>query len=179
MKNGIIIADTKLEFGIDSDGVLTLGDEVLTSDSSRFWPADEWTPGRTQHAFDKQYVRDWSMTTGWDQTPPGPAMPPEVVEATRQRYVEVYERITGNKWDERRPCDGGKAALLIQAPDRRCHWPAQGEGLEPQRDHELRWDRSIGASRLLRGLGIADLEDHQGAMDPDNSLNYVRRVHGD
>ncbi|RAS58893.1 phosphoribosylaminoimidazole-succinocarboxamide synthase [Lentzea atacamensis] len=101
LKNGIIIADTKLEFGIDSDGVLTLGDEVLTSDSSRFWPADEWTPGRTQHAFDKQYVRDWSMTTGWDQTPPGPAMPPEVVEATRQRYVEVYERITGKKWDDR------------------------------------------------------------------------------
>lgn len=101
LKNGIIIADTKLEFGIDADGVLTLGDEVLTSDSSRFWPADEWTPGRTQRAFDKQYVRDWSMTTGWDQTPPGPAMPPEVVEATRQRYVEVYERITGNKWDDK------------------------------------------------------------------------------
>lgn len=101
LKNGIIIADTKLEFGVDSDGVLTLGDEVLTSDSSRFWPADEWTPGRTQHAFDKQYVRDWSMTTGWDQTPPGPPMPPEVVAATRQRYVEVYERITGNKWDDK------------------------------------------------------------------------------
>lgn len=101
LKNGIIIADTKLEFGFDSDGVLTLGDEVLTSDSSRFWPADEWTPGRTQHAFDKQYVRDWSLTTGWDKTPPGPAMPADVVEATRQRYVEVYERITGNTWGDR------------------------------------------------------------------------------
>lgn len=101
LKNGIIIADTKLEFGFDSDGVLTLGDEVLTSDSSRFWPADEWTPGRTQHAFDKQYVRDWSLTTGWDKTPPGPAMPADVVDATRQRYVEVYERITGNAWGDK------------------------------------------------------------------------------
>jgi phosphoribosylaminoimidazole-succinocarboxamide synthase len=98
--NGIIIADTKLEFGFDKDGVLTLGDEVLTSDSSRFWPADDWEPGRTQHAFDKQYVRDWSLTTGWDKTPPGPAMPDDVVSATRARYVEVYERITDLRWDD-------------------------------------------------------------------------------
>jgi len=97
-KNGIIIADTKIEFGFDADGVLTLGDEVLTSDSSRFWPADEYQPGRTQHAFDKQFVRDWSTTTGWDKTPPGPAIPAEIVEATRKRYTEVYERITGNTW---------------------------------------------------------------------------------
>ncbi|MFI7123366.1 phosphoribosylaminoimidazolesuccinocarboxamide synthase [Amycolatopsis sp. NPDC049868] len=97
-KNGIIIADTKIEFGFDADGVLTLGDEVLTSDSSRFWPADEYEPGRTQHAFDKQFVRDWSTTTGWDKTPPGPAIPAEIVEATRKRYTEVYERITGNTW---------------------------------------------------------------------------------
>ncbi|GAA3889986.1 phosphoribosylaminoimidazolesuccinocarboxamide synthase [Saccharothrix violaceirubra] len=99
-RHGIIIADTKVEFGIDADGVLTLGDEVLTSDSSRFWPADEWEPGRPQHAFDKQYVRDWSLTTGWDKTPPGPEMPDEVVQATRRRYIEVYERITGNRWSE-------------------------------------------------------------------------------
>ncbi|RSN53068.1 phosphoribosylaminoimidazolesuccinocarboxamide synthase [Amycolatopsis sp. WAC 04182] len=97
-KNGIIIADTKIEFGFDADGVLTLGDEVLTSDSSRFWPADEYEPGRTQHAFDKQFVRDWSTTTGWDKTPPGPAIPDEIVEATRKRYTEVYERITGKTW---------------------------------------------------------------------------------
>ncbi|MFJ8916937.1 phosphoribosylaminoimidazolesuccinocarboxamide synthase [Amycolatopsis sp. NPDC102389] len=97
-KNGIIIADTKIEFGFDADGVLTLGDEVLTSDSSRFWPADEYEPGRTQHAFDKQFVRDWSTTTGWDKTPPGPAIPEEIVEATRKRYTEVYERITGKTW---------------------------------------------------------------------------------
>ncbi|MFK0250721.1 phosphoribosylaminoimidazolesuccinocarboxamide synthase [Amycolatopsis azurea] len=97
-ENGIIIADTKIEFGFDADGVLTLGDEVLTSDSSRFWPADEYEPGRTQHAFDKQFVRDWSTTTGWDKTPPGPAIPDEIVEATRQRYTEVYERITGKTW---------------------------------------------------------------------------------
>lgn len=99
LESGIIIADTKLEFGIDADGVLTLGDEVLTSDSSRFWPADEWKPGRPQHAFDKQYVRDWSLSTGWDKTPPGPEMPADVVATTRARYVEVYERITGRSWE--------------------------------------------------------------------------------
>jgi phosphoribosylaminoimidazole-succinocarboxamide synthase len=95
---GVIIADTKLEFGFDADGTLTLGDEVLTSDSSRFWPADEWEPGRPQHAFDKQFVRDWSRSTGWDQTPPGPEIPADIVEQTRQRYTEVYERITGKTW---------------------------------------------------------------------------------
>ena len=98
-RNGIIIADTKFEFGWDSRGILTLGDEVLTSDSSRFWPAEQWSPGRPQHAFDKQFLRDWSLGTGWDKTPPGPAIPAEIVEATRQRYIEVYERITGNSWD--------------------------------------------------------------------------------
>jgi phosphoribosylaminoimidazole-succinocarboxamide synthase len=96
--NGIIVADTKLEFGYDTDGVLRLADEVLTSDSSRFWPADQWEPGRPQFAFDKQYVRDWSRSTGWDMTPPGPEIPADVVTATRQRYVEVYERITGLAW---------------------------------------------------------------------------------
>ncbi|QFU88704.1 phosphoribosylaminoimidazolesuccinocarboxamide synthase [Amycolatopsis sp. YIM 10] len=95
---GVIIADTKLEFGFDADGELTLGDEVLTSDSSRFWPADEWEPGRPQRSFDKQFVRDWSLTTGWDKTPPGPEIPADVVAATRAKYIEVYERITGNTW---------------------------------------------------------------------------------
>lgn len=95
---GILVADTKLEFGRDADGTLTLADEVLTSDSSRFWPADEWQPGRTQHAFDKQFVRDWATSTDWDRTPPGPEVPPEIVEATRARYTEAYERITGNTW---------------------------------------------------------------------------------
>jgi phosphoribosylaminoimidazole-succinocarboxamide synthase len=96
--NGIIIADTKFEFGRSKDGVLTLGDEVLTSDSSRFWPAAQWQPGRPQYAFDKQFVRDWAAGTGWDKTPPGPAVPDEIVAATRQRYTEVFERITGETW---------------------------------------------------------------------------------
>ncbi|MGH3449234.1 MAG: phosphoribosylaminoimidazolesuccinocarboxamide synthase, partial [Haloechinothrix sp.] len=96
--NGIIIADTKFEFGWSKDGTLKLGDEVLTSDSSRFWPADQWQPGRRQYAFDKQFVRDWAAGTGWDRTPPGPAVPPEIVAATRQRYTEVYERFTGSAW---------------------------------------------------------------------------------
>lgn len=96
-ESGVIIADTKLEFGWNGD-VLTLGDEVLTSDSSRFWRAEEWKPGGPQKAYDKQFVRDWSMTTGWDQTPPGPEVPANVVTATRKRYIEVFERITGTTW---------------------------------------------------------------------------------
>jgi phosphoribosylaminoimidazole-succinocarboxamide synthase len=95
---GIIIADTKLEFGWDSSGTLVIGDEVLTPDSSRFWPAGDWQPGRTQHAFDKQFVRDWAASTGWDKTPPAPEVPQEIVEATRARYVEVYQRLTGEQW---------------------------------------------------------------------------------
>lgn len=101
-QRGIIIADTKLEFGWsgDTNNRLTLGDEVLTSDSSRFWSADEWKPGGPQYSYDKQYVRDWSRSTGWDMTPPGPEMPDDVVEATRRRYIDVYERITGLNWSE-------------------------------------------------------------------------------
>ncbi len=97
-RNGVIIADTKLEFGWAPDGTLTLGDEVLTPDSSRFWPAEDWKPGGPQYAYDKQYVRDWAAGTGWDKRPPAPAVPAEVVAATRSRYAEVYERITGTPW---------------------------------------------------------------------------------
>jgi phosphoribosylaminoimidazole-succinocarboxamide synthase len=97
-ERGIIVADTKLEFGWTPDGVLTLADEVLTSDSSRFWPADQWEPGRQQFAFDKQFVRDWAAGTGWDKRPPAPEVPDEIVSATRQRYIDVYERITGETW---------------------------------------------------------------------------------
>ena len=99
-ERGIIIADTKLEFGVAGDGTLVLADEVLTSDSSRFWPADSWEPGRTQRALDKQFVRDWSSTLDWDRTPPGPPVPDDIVQATRARYIEVYERITGMPWKE-------------------------------------------------------------------------------
>ncbi|MGH3613993.1 MAG: phosphoribosylaminoimidazolesuccinocarboxamide synthase [Pseudonocardia sp.] len=95
---GLLVADTKLEFGLGAGGEIVLGDEVLTPDSSRFWPAEGWVPGRAQFSFDKQYVRDWSVTVGWDRTPPGPEVPAEVVDATRARYVEVYERITGKRF---------------------------------------------------------------------------------
>jgi phosphoribosylaminoimidazole-succinocarboxamide synthase len=98
LERGIVIADTKLEFGRDRDGTLVLADEVLTPDSSRFWPAESWRPGRRQHAFDKQVVRDWSAGLGWDRTAPGPPIPDEVVAATRRRYIEAYERITGSAW---------------------------------------------------------------------------------
>jgi phosphoribosylaminoimidazole-succinocarboxamide synthase len=95
---GVIIADTKLEFGWAADGSLVLGDEILTSDSSRFWPAESWEPGRSQYAMDKQFVRDWAAGTGWDKTPPAPEVPDEIVEATQKRYAEVYERVTGQPW---------------------------------------------------------------------------------
>jgi phosphoribosylaminoimidazole-succinocarboxamide synthase len=94
-ERGIILADTKFEFGTDEEGVLTLGDEVCTPDSSRFWPADAYEPGRGQPSFDKQYVRDWAAGTGWDKTPPAPAIPDDVVAATRERYVVAYERLSG------------------------------------------------------------------------------------
>lgn len=97
-ERGIIIADTKLEFGRASDGTLVLGDELLTPDSSRFWPLDQWEPGRPQSSYDKQIVRDWATGTGWDKRPPGPEVPPEIVAATQARYAEVYERITGRRW---------------------------------------------------------------------------------
>jgi phosphoribosylaminoimidazole-succinocarboxamide synthase len=96
--SGVIVADTKLEFGRAPDGTLTLADEVLTSDSSRFWPADRWEPGRPQFAFDKQFIRDWSLATGWDKKPPAPEVPADVIAVTRGRYVEAYERITGRTW---------------------------------------------------------------------------------
>ncbi|WFE31982.1 phosphoribosylaminoimidazolesuccinocarboxamide synthase [Micromonospora sp. WMMD975] len=96
---GLLIADTKLELGWATDGTLVLADELLTSDSSRFWPAESYQPGRTQFSFDKQYVRDWAVESGWDKRPPAPEVPADVVEATRARYVEVYEKLTGNRWD--------------------------------------------------------------------------------
>jgi phosphoribosylaminoimidazole-succinocarboxamide synthase len=94
LKSGIIIADTKFELGLDPDGNLVLGDEALTPDSSRFWPADSYEPGRAQDSFDKQYVRDFCETTGWDKTSPGPELPDDVVAHTRSKYVEAFERLT-------------------------------------------------------------------------------------
>jgi phosphoribosylaminoimidazole-succinocarboxamide synthase len=94
-ERGIILADTKFELGRHSGAEVVLGDEVLTPDSSRFWPADSYEPGRSQPSFDKQYVRDWADEAGWDHNPPAPELPPDVVEQTRAKYVEAYERITG------------------------------------------------------------------------------------
>src|ERR671934_336455 len=91
---GIIIADTKFEFGVDETGGLVLGDEAFTPDSSRFWPADEYAPGGPQPSFDKQFVRDYCESLGWDKTPPGPELPDDVVAGTRSRYVEAFERLT-------------------------------------------------------------------------------------
>ena len=96
---GVILADTKFEFGF-SDGELLLIDEVLTPDSSRYWPADEWKPGQDVPSFDKQYVREWLDTTDWDRTAPPPDLPETIVEGTRSRYVEAYERITGKSFDD-------------------------------------------------------------------------------
>jgi phosphoribosylaminoimidazole-succinocarboxamide synthase len=98
-ERGIILADTKLEFGRDRHGRIVLGDEVVTPDSSRFWPADGYEPGRSQPSFDKQYVRDWAAGSGWDKAPPAPALPDHVVQGTRRRYLEAYERIAGEPLD--------------------------------------------------------------------------------
>ncbi|MDP9293691.1 MAG: phosphoribosylaminoimidazolesuccinocarboxamide synthase [Actinomycetota bacterium] len=98
-ERGVILADTKFELGLDEGGVLVLGDEVCTPDSSRFWPADEYEPGRPQPSFDKQYVRDWAAGTGWDKTPPAPAIPDDVVVQTRERYVRAYELLAGEPFE--------------------------------------------------------------------------------
>jgi phosphoribosylaminoimidazole-succinocarboxamide synthase len=100
LERGIIIADTKFEFGVDSSGQIVLGDEALTPDSSRFWPADEYAPGRSQPSFDKQYVRDYCESLGWDKTYPGPELPADVVDGTCARYVEAFERLTEIGFDE-------------------------------------------------------------------------------
>jgi phosphoribosylaminoimidazole-succinocarboxamide synthase len=100
LDRGIIIADTKFEFGIDDEDRLVLGDEALTPDSSRFWPADEYRPGGTQPSFDKQFVRDYCESLGWDKTAPGPELPGDVVTGTRARYVEAFERVTGIPFDD-------------------------------------------------------------------------------
>ena len=95
---GIVLADTKFEFGVSPDGGLVLGDEVLTPDSSRFWPATTWSPGSVQPSYDKQYVRDWLTSSGWDRVSPPPELPSDVVEATRERYVTAYEQLTGERF---------------------------------------------------------------------------------
>ena len=92
---GIILADTKFEFGVDGDGAIVLADELFTPDSSRFWPADEYESGRPQPSFDKQFVRDYAEALGWDKSPPGPELPDDVVEGTRARYLEAFVRLTG------------------------------------------------------------------------------------
>ncbi|HEV2923418.1 MAG TPA: phosphoribosylaminoimidazolesuccinocarboxamide synthase [Solirubrobacteraceae bacterium] len=109
--HGVILADTKFEFGLDEDGELVVGDEVLTPDSSRYWPAEGFEVGRSQPSFDKQYVRDWAAASGWDKKPPAPPIPDDVVAGTRARYVDAYERITGESfraWLDR--TDDGAAA---------------------------------------------------------------------
>jgi phosphoribosylaminoimidazole-succinocarboxamide synthase len=97
-EHGILLADTKFEFGKDAGAEVVLGDEAMTPDSSRFWPADRWQPGKTPPSFDKQYVRDWATDAGWDKIPPAPELPADVVEQTRAKYVEAYERITGESF---------------------------------------------------------------------------------
>jgi len=104
---GIIVADTKFEFGVDREGTVTLGDEALTPDSSRFWPLDGYAPGRPQPSFDKQYARDWCASTGWNRTEPGPELPPDVVAGTRARYVEAFELLTGVQFDRYLEDPGG------------------------------------------------------------------------
>jgi phosphoribosylaminoimidazole-succinocarboxamide synthase len=109
-ERGIIIADTKFELGLDGAGNVVLGDEAFTPDSSRFWPADGYQPGGPQPSFDKQFVRDYAESLGWDKSPPGPELPHDVVAGTRARYVEAFERITGFSFDEY----GGEPAKVLR-----------------------------------------------------------------
>jgi phosphoribosylaminoimidazole-succinocarboxamide synthase len=97
-ERGVILADTKFEFGLDENGVLTLGDEVCTPDSSRFWPVDSYAVGQGQPSFDKQFVRDWATQSGWDKNPPAPEIPEDIVAQTRERYVTAYERLSGESF---------------------------------------------------------------------------------
>lgn len=99
-ERGVIIADTKFEFGVDATEKLILADEVLTPDSSRFWKLADYQPGRPQWSYDKQYLRDWSSSLDWNRTYPGPSVPPEVVAETRARYIEIFEQLTGEKWSQ-------------------------------------------------------------------------------
>jgi phosphoribosylaminoimidazole-succinocarboxamide synthase len=99
-ERGILIADTKFEFGLDEDDCLVLADEALTPDSSRFWPADEYRPGGPQSSFDKQFARDYCESLDWDKTDPGPELPENIVAGTRTRYVEAFERLTGIAFDD-------------------------------------------------------------------------------
>ncbi len=98
-ERGIILADTKFELGVDDEGAIVLADELFTPDSSRFWPASEFEPGRPQASFDKQFARDYAESLGWDKTPPGPSLPDKVVQGTRHRYLEAFERLTGIPFD--------------------------------------------------------------------------------
>lgn len=111
LEKGIIIADTKFEFGLRPDGTLVLADEFLTPDSSRFWPLEGYQPGRSQPSFDKQYVRDWAAATGWDKQPPAPELPHDVVEMTIAKYLEVYRRLFGPKLSALEPSVRRSAAI--------------------------------------------------------------------
>ena len=114
---GILLADTKFEFGLDEAGALTLADEVLTPDSSRFWPAGSWRPGGPQPSYDKQFVRDWLTASGWDRMPPAPELPADVVGATRERYVTAYERLTGLSFAAWLPAGCGEGYSLGASVD--------------------------------------------------------------
>ena len=147
-ERGVILADTKFEFGLDDDGELVVGDEVLTPDSSRYWPADGYQAGQGQPSFDKQYVRDWAAGSGWDKTPPAPALPDDVVQGTRGRYVEAYERITGEPFADVAGQDGAMRARVLIRP--------KAGILDPQ---------GIAVERALPALGFAGVSNvHVGRL---------------
>ena len=129
-ERGIILADTKFEFGLDPDGDLVVGDEVLTPDSSRFWPVEGYEPGHGQPSFDKQYVRDWASESGWDKSPPAPAIPDDVVAGTRAKYVEAYELITGEPFDAWLAPDGALMRVTVLVRPKAGILDPQGQAVE-------------------------------------------------
>jgi phosphoribosylaminoimidazole-succinocarboxamide synthase len=117
LAHGVILADTKFEFGLDHSGTLVVGDEVLTPDSSRYWPLEGYRPGSGQPSFDKQYVRDWAAGEGWDKRPPAPAIPQDVVAGTRARYLEAYELITGEPFEAWLRESGAQEGRIAGVPE--------------------------------------------------------------
>ena len=160
-ERGIILADTKLEFGIDETGALVLGDEAFTPDSSRFWPADEYRPGATPPSFDKQFVRDYCESLGWDKTDPGPELPDDVVDGTRARYVEAFERLTGISFDDvpRRPERGARMKATVLVRPKPGILDPQGQAVESSLRH-LGFD--VGDARVGRLVDVELATDDRG-----------------
>jgi phosphoribosylaminoimidazole-succinocarboxamide synthase len=195
-ERGIIIADTKFEFGLDKNGELVLIDEVLTPDSSRFWPADQYQPGRSQPSFDKQFVRDYLETLNWDKKPPAPAIPPEVAQATTERYVEAYKLLAGKNFNQSATASSQKIEVVrdpICTIDLKTHlmkcwkaksywtrpWPSSKtlykEGLIRHKQHLSKTAAAIGIHRNTLSKRVASYHKQERRTDSRTVKKTARR----